>query len=55
MSIYGMYGFHDSLTIATSCGNLFSFTEYIFNFRSLQGFSFSVVGAGVFFFLPEDS
>lgn len=54
MSIYGMYGFHDSLTIATSCGNLFSFTEYIFNLRSLQGFSFSVVGVGVFF-LPEDS
>ena len=49
------YGFHDSLTIATSFGNLFSFTEYIFNLRSLQGFSFSVVGVGVFFFLPEDS
>ena len=49
MSIYGMYGFHDNLTIATS-----SFTEYIFNLRSLQGFSFSVVGVGVFF-LPEDS
>lgn len=44
------YGFHDSLTIATSCGNPFSFTEYIFNLRSLQGFSFSVVGVGVFFF-----
>ena len=41
------YGFHDSLITATSCGSLFSFTEYIFNLRPLQGFSFSVVAVVV--------